>query len=161
MRRSESGFTLIELLIVVAIIGVLAAIAIPNLLTAMERARQKRTMGTIRQIGVAFESRAVDMGNFTPAGAGLSLCCTVPVSSEDAQSALSPTYIKLFPTTDGWGRNIGMATNADSTSYLITSFGRDGLQETAPMGGGTQDLDCDILYSSGSFIQYPEGVQQP
>ena len=73
IRKNQKGFTLIELLIVVAIIGILAAIAIPNLLTAMQRAKQKRSMADMRTIATAWEARATDMNRYNAAGA-----CSIP-----------------------------------------------------------------------------------
>src|SRR5712691_939044 len=63
--RKDRRFTLIELLIVVAIIGIIAAIAIPNLLNAIDRSKQKRTMADIRSVGTACEEYSID-NNFYP-----------------------------------------------------------------------------------------------
>ncbi len=66
MRR-EHGFTLIELLIVVAIIGILAAIAVPNFLNAQSRALVSRTYADIRTLTTAFNAYSVDnAGRYPP-----------------------------------------------------------------------------------------------
>ena len=67
MKRNSKGFTLIELLIVVAIIGIIVAIAIPNLLNAIQRAKQRRTMGDMRSAATAVEAYAVDLNRYPPA----------------------------------------------------------------------------------------------
>ncbi|MFP4382240.1 MAG: prepilin-type N-terminal cleavage/methylation domain-containing protein [Candidatus Sumerlaeia bacterium] len=60
----KRGFTLIELLIVVAIIAILAAIAVPNFLEAQVRAKVSRIKSDMRSVSVALESYAVDNGQY-------------------------------------------------------------------------------------------------
>ncbi len=64
LRNRSFGFTLIELLIVVAIIGILAAIAVPNFLNAQTRARIARTNGDLRALGMGLEAYFVDKGKY-------------------------------------------------------------------------------------------------
>ncbi|MGI6454056.1 MAG: type II secretion system protein [bacterium] len=72
------GFTLIELLIVVAIIGILAAIAVPNFLNAQIRAKVARCKSDLRSIGMALEQYNLDNNTYPP-GLRLDLL-TTPVS---------------------------------------------------------------------------------
>ncbi|HMZ50830.1 MAG TPA: prepilin-type N-terminal cleavage/methylation domain-containing protein [Candidatus Sumerlaeota bacterium] len=62
----RSGFTLIELLIVVAIIAILAAIAVPNFLEAQTRAKVSRVKADMRSIATAIESYRVDYNRLFP-----------------------------------------------------------------------------------------------
>jgi len=60
----SKGFTLIELLIVVAIIGILAAIAIPNFLQAQTRAKVARAISDIRNASIALETYRIDNNGY-------------------------------------------------------------------------------------------------
>ena len=66
MQKSNNAFTLIELLIVVAIIAILAAIAVPNFLEAQTRSKVSRAQADLRSIATALESYAVDNNKYPP-----------------------------------------------------------------------------------------------
>ena len=127
-NRGQKGFTLIELLIVVAIIGIIAAMLIPNLLDALQKGKQKRTVADERNIGTAWMSWLSDQTQAAAAGQtgspdwpfGIStpsyahidlqndLDGSVPLPSGD----VSPEYLlKRVPQRDGWGSEFEFALN--------------------------------------------------
>ena len=139
-------------LVVIAIIGILAAIAIPNLLTATQRSRQKRTMADMRTIASALEAYGTDHEREDyPPGTYV----------EELRTHLQPTYSKALPALDAWGTAMRYMPLAER-GYVIVSAAGDKTFEAEPDGytpGTTHNFDCDIVFANGSFVQYPEGVQ--
>jgi type II secretory pathway pseudopilin PulG len=146
---------------VMAIIGVLAAIAIPNMLTAIQRSKQKRTMANIKAISTAWESRASDFTAYNAAGAAAGLLgASNPITATDVAQMLEPTYIRSLPRLDGWSRAYNIFLDkplgaGNAQRYVIVSAGKDGVFESNPAPGYISNFDCDIVFSNGSFVSYP------
>jgi prepilin-type N-terminal cleavage/methylation domain-containing protein len=101
-KRNRKGFTLVEMMIVVLIIGILIAIALPNFLRARENARTRACVSNMKQIQAAIEQWAMENKK----------AASDPVP---ALSDLSPTYIKTWPTCPSGGTYTISGTIGDYT----------------------------------------------
>ncbi len=169
MFKRSKGFTLIELLIVVAIIGILAALLIPNMMNAMQRAKQKGTMADISTISTYLMDFTTDRG-IAPDFSG-----TLAAASS-LHSDLIPAYARALPSDDQWGNGyeirsgpswssawLGMDPAGSDDDFAVGSFGRDGaeswdggpfLYSAGPMYY-ENDFNGDLISWNGQFVCRP------
>lgn len=135
-------------------LGIIAAILIPNFLDALQKAKTKRTLADLRQIGTALESYRVDNGALPAAD-----------SLPGLADALLP-YLAEFPVIDGWQRELRYQCwpqygDPGCSTYRLASAGRDGVFEHDDLSEYVQeetsrvDYDRDLVYGDGAFVQFP------
>jgi type II secretion system protein G len=169
LRRRQHGFTLIELLIVVAIIGIIAALLIPNFLDALQKSKQKRTEADMRNIGTAMFSWLTDQAGAAAAGAAatgdVDLGADFKATNQaDLTTVLVSQYIQSIPLLDGWKHNYAYYMNYTNPLggvgiMAIASYGRDGSKEGTSYnvtGFDPTDYDRDLVWADGYWVRFPQ-----
>lgn len=136
ISTSDAGFTLVELLVVLAIIGLVAALATPQVLRYLASAKVSTTQAQLKSIGSALELYYLDAGSYPAVETGLQALISAPVGA----TAWNGPYLKVNGALkDGWGNDFRYESAAGQGSVKVVSFGRDG----KPEGEG---VDADLDY---------------
>ncbi len=127
MRRNQKGFTLVEIMIVVAIIALLAAIAIPNLLRARTEASRALALSTLRAISTACESYATASdGNYpTSEGSMLATTSNPPFLNRtyDTRTVSGYTYNAVTMNTTGYTVSATPTAGQGGVTFWVTTGG--------------------------------------
>jgi general secretion pathway protein G len=139
------GFSLIELLIVLVVIGLLAGIVLVNLLSALEKSRQRATMADMRTLAKSIESYQIDLGYFPANG----------TSMPGLSAVLVPYQANVIPQVDHWNHAYVYTSNG-TTEYSIESYGKDGADGANINYANRYQWDQDLIISVGRFTACPD-----
>ena len=129
--------TLIEIMMVVAILGILIAVVVPNLIGRDQDARQTAQKADIRTIGQALDIYHMQNGHYPSTDQGLEALVTKPTGHPEPKAWGPAAYLRKYPL-DQWGNEYVYIE--DGHTFELMSLGADGVE-------GGEDFDADIRYA--------------
>lgn len=134
-RQGEEGFTLMEMLVVLVVIGLIAAVAIPQVMKLLGGAKAKAARIQLQTVQNGLNYFQLDVGRFPTESEGLKALTTAP----QGDAAWSGPYVRNDKQLiDPWGRPLIYKAQAEGKPYVLETLGADGKE------GGTGD-DADIV----------------
>lgn len=134
----QSGFTLLEVMVVIAILGLIAALIVPNVMGQSEQAKVKLTRTNMAGIANTLDLYKLDNHQYPTTAQGLAALVEQPPGVENWNPA---GYLQSLPQ-DSWGNPYTyISPGLDGSGYDLYSLGADGVE------GGT-GFAADILYGA-------------
>lgn len=136
----EQGLTLVEMIVVLAIIALIAAIIVPNVIGRPDQARVTVANSDLRSIAAALKLYRLDNGDYPTTDQGLAALVKKPVGDPAPANWAPGGYLEAVPI-DPWGHAyVYRSPGADGAGFDLASLGRDG----KPGGDG---IDADLSLS--------------
>ncbi len=136
--KRAAGFTLIEVMVVIVILGVLAALIVPNVMGRGEKAKVDTTAITLKGVAGALDQYKLDNSRYpSMQDGGLEALVTQP---ESAKNWMPGGYVKGGYPKDSWDNDLQyIAPGSEGRAFDLYSFGADGQE-------GGEGTDADIYY---------------
>lgn len=134
--QRAQGFTLIEIMVVVVILGILAALIVPKIMSRPEQARIVKVKQDIISIKSALDLYKLDNGRYPSTDQGLQALVTKPTSSPAPMNWKADGYLDELPI-DPWGQEYQYLN--DSEKLKIFSYGPQGKDGNSVIGNWTAD----------------------
>lgn len=136
-RRRRAGLTLVEMIVVLAIIALVAALTVPNIIGRLDQAKAGAARTNIGTIKSALRVYRLDNGGYPTTEQGLKALVERPTTEPVPPNWNSGGYLEDLPE-DPWGRPfLYRAPAASGAPYEILTLGRDGKE-------GGEGLDADL-----------------
>jgi general secretion pathway protein G len=134
--RERRGFTLIEVMVVVVILGILAALVVPNIMGRPDEARVTKTRQDLRAIESALELYRLDNFNYPSTDQGLEALVEKPAGAPEVPNWKEGGYLDRLPR-DPWGNPYQYLNPGEHGAIDLYSFGADGTR-------GGERMNADI-----------------
>ena len=136
--RDPRGFTLIELMVVIVILGILAGLIVPRIMSRPEQAKQVKARMQIESIATALKLYKLDNGSYPTTDQGLQALVEQPSSGTAAKNWRKGGYLEKGKVpADPWGNEFVYLSPGAHDDFDLISYGADGT-------AGGEDKNKDI-----------------
>ncbi len=137
---AEAGLTLIEMIVVLAIIALVAALIVPNVIGRPDQARVTVANTDMRTISAALKMYRLDNGDYPTSEQGLAALAQRPTTGPTPVNWSPSGYLEQVPS-DPWGQPYKyFSPGQNGSGFQIVTFGKDGKP-------GGEEIDADIEFS--------------